>query len=484
MAEKTTRELLQEVLDSFNRMDSTAAEMQVQEAENRRWTLWGSPMPSDEDMDTLITAVTDPERYDDTPEGLAKDILANTLVEDFFHAIGLVPEDRTVSEDLVFKYYTPHWFKMMEDYGAVSPEAVDVITNLMQGKPSQLKEEDYSEKRTPDEDHTEFIETLRRIFDFGGPTEVAQGPLDKAVGFLTGIPLKPEEEAFNVGNALTDYLSGSLGVDKDLGRKSIVNFIDEGIDSGLTALAEILQAFDANDDRESLNDVVMEELRTNPTLPGFIKPRPKLGTVGISHPPLERGDRGRDVMNLQEALEEAGFAVGKVDGIFGRLTQQAMSDYQRALGLDVTGKLDIASIRSLASLNIKSRETQRQEAMEAVLGTQGDTPLGERSQERKDLQFLLGETYENPTLVRLGAQRARVENNISRTLRRGAQGDDVRTLQAVLAEKGFDPGPADGIYGPLTEAAVRAFQDYRGLTVDGVAGKQTLGSLVIYGGRR
>lgn len=47
---------------------------------------------------------------------------------------------------------------------------------------------------------------------------------------------------------------------------------------------------------------------------------------------------------------------------------------------------------------------------------------------------------------------------VDRTLRQGLAGDDVKMLQERLAGLGFDPGPADGIYGGLTMQAVWAFE--------------------------
>ncbi len=51
-------------------------------------------------------------------------------------------------------------------------------------------------------------------------------------------------------------------------------------------------------------------------------------------------------------------------------------------------------------------------------------------------------------------------------------------IQDALNRLGADPVLlVDGSYGPITEAAVRAFQQARGLTVDGLIGPQTLGVL-------
>jgi hypothetical protein len=58
-------------------------------------------------------------------------------------------------------------------------------------------------------------------------------------------------------------------------------------------------------------------------------------------------------------------------------------------------------------------------------------------------------------------------------LRAGASGPGVADLQRALGVA------ADGVYGPLTRAAVRDFQSRRGLTVDGIAGPATFAALGI-----
>jgi peptidoglycan hydrolase-like protein with peptidoglycan-binding domain len=50
---------------------------------------------------------------------------------------------------------------------------------------------------------------------------------------------------------------------------------------------------------------------------------------------------------------------------------------------------------------------------------------------------------------------------------------DVRQLQRALRNGAYGPGPVDGVYGPLTEGAVRRFQEAQGLAIDGIVGPQT-----------
>jgi peptidoglycan hydrolase-like protein with peptidoglycan-binding domain len=63
------------------------------------------------------------------------------------------------------------------------------------------------------------------------------------------------------------------------------------------------------------------------------------------------------------------------------------------------------------------------------------------------------------------------------TVKKGDQGDAVSAAQTLLAARGQDAG-VDGDFGDQTDAAVRAFQKAKGLTVDGVVGSQTWAALV------
>lgn len=61
-----------------------------------------------------------------------------------------------------------------------------------------------------------------------------------------------------------------------------------------------------------------------------------------------------------------------------------------------------------------------------------------------------------------------------KTLRVGSTGTQVKVLQWLLNHTtDYTSGVVDGIFGTKTVAAVRAFQQAKGLTVDGIVGKKT-----------
>ena len=67
--------------------------------------------------------------------------------------------------------------------------------------------------------------------------------------------------------------------------------------------------------------------------------------------------------------------------------------------------------------------------------------------------------------------------SITRELYRGSQGDDVRMLQRLLRDLGYNAA-VDGYFGTQTRNAVIQFQKNNGLKADGIAGARTIRKLV------
>lgn len=89
---------------------------------------------------------------------------------------------------------------------------------------------------------------------------------------------------------------------------------------------------------------------------------------------------------------------------------------------------------------------------------------GANSGSTEDKPTRPGPTYEYS--VRLGL------------LKEGMEDAQVKTVQVLLAAKGYEPGQADGIMGPLTAEAVKSFQRDGGLLDDGEVGGDTWKALL------
>lgn len=92
---------------------------------------------------------------------------------------------------------------------------------------------------------------------------------------------------------------------------------------------------------------------------------------------------------------------------------------------------------------------------------------------------ILAEAFDS---VKTGA--TELELTIDRLLNKGTKGNDVKQMQKVLKQLGYELGNfgenkdgIDGVFGSVTQAAVRAFQEANGLTVDGIVGPETLKAL-------
>lgn len=96
--------------------------------------------------------------------------------------------------------------------------------------------------------------------------------------------------------------------------------------------------------------------------------------------------RGDDVVTLQQSLSLLGFDPGRVDGIFGPLTETALADFQANVGLPQDGTLTMSTLRELERLaprdtskrmvsEVRQRVDLIREATTRKLGIGGDSPL-------------------------------------------------------------------------------------------------------------
>ncbi|HEX4231631.1 MAG TPA: peptidoglycan-binding domain-containing protein [Bryobacteraceae bacterium] len=60
--------------------------------------------------------------------------------------------------------------------------------------------------------------------------------------------------------------------------------------------------------------------------------------------------------------------------------------------------------------------------------------------------------------------------------------DSVRQAQQALKDKGYDPGPVDGVAGPKTHDALRQYQHKENLNANGQLGSETMDHLGVRSG--
>lgn len=151
---------------------------------------------------------------------------------------------------------------------------------------------------------------------------------------------------------------------------------------------------------------------------------------GIPERNLSEGDSGNDVKSVQKRLIALGYLSGSADGQYGSGTAAAMEAFQQMNGLTANGKGSAATYAKLYS--------------DDALTSQG---------------------------VKQGESVPAYTN-----LRSGATGPMVIRLQQALVKLDYRL-TVTGTYDDATIEAVRSFQAINGLTVDGVAGKNTQSKL-------
>jgi hypothetical protein len=75
---------------------------------------------------------------------------------------------------------------------------------------------------------------------------------------------------------------------------------------------------------------------------------PAQANAALGGETLHPGDRGEDVEELQEALQQGGFHSGKTDGVYGSVTASSVKAFQKYEGLTTDGVAGEATLEKLS----------------------------------------------------------------------------------------------------------------------------------------
>ena len=215
---------------------------------------------------------------------------------------------------------------------------------------------------------------------------------------------------------------------------------------------------------------------------------------------LRKGATGSAVKDLQTKLKKLGFYNASIDGDYGDTTVAAVKAFQKKYNLTADGvagsetlkKLDSAyknadsdkddgSLRKGATGSaVKDLQTKLKKLgfyNASIDGDYGDTTVAAVKAFQKKYNLTADGVAGSETLKKLDSAYKNADSNTSTdddSLRKGATGTAVKTLQTNLKKLGFYTAYVDGSFGSTTESAVKAFQKKYGLTADGVAGSATL----------
>ena len=215
---------------------------------------------------------------------------------------------------------------------------------------------------------------------------------------------------------------------------------------------------------------------------------------------LRKGATGSAVKDLQTKLKKLGFYNAYVDGSYGDTTVAAVKAFQKKYNLTADGVAGSETLKKLDSAyknagSDKDDDSLRKGATGSAVkdlqtklkklgfynayvdGSYGDTTVAAVKAFQKKYNLTADGVAGSETLKKLDSAYKNADSNTSTdddSLRKGATGTAVKTLQTNLKKLGFYTAYVDGSFGATTESAVKAFQRKYGLTADGVAGSATL----------
>ena len=197
----------------------------------------------------------------------------------------------------------------------------------------------------------------------------------------------------------------------------------------------------------------------------------------------KKGDRGSKISYLQEELLFRGFYQGKIDGVYGSQTENAVKRFQSAHNLAITGFVDEFTLKELQKPVIDFELTQPFQPKTKFASVVVPISYTEKVQYLSKDSCAFPDTFgcsqdSSKNQVSVGNKQFPGNLGVSRfdgypQLRNGSRGFYVERIQEILRRLGYDPGRVDGRFGTNTKRAVQAFQRSRCLSSDGIVGSET-----------
>ena len=227
---------------------------------------------------------------------------------------------------------------------------------------------------------------------------------------------------------------------------------------------------------------------------------------------IKLGSTGSEVAQLQTMLTKLGYYSGNITGHAGEKTVEAIRAFQKKNGLTQDGIAGSATMNKLRTLidpgytppaeekkadqsaeNVKAAQSKLKElglyngqitgnigsktkaaikAFQKKYGLTADGVLNAQT-----LGKIRSASAEDPAAEEKEEEKTPVSTQSGASLKLGATGKAVSSLQENLKQLEYYYGSVTGHYGSLTCAAVLKFQRANGLTADGVAGKKTIAAV-------
>lgn len=186
-----------------------------------------------------------------------------------------------------------------------------------------------------------------------------------------------------------------------------------------------------------------------------------------------------EIRAAQTRLIELGYLSGEADGVMGAATSGALGVFQRDNGLDVTGEIDDATRAQLLDEEAEpvSQTTRIQQRLIELgyLSGEADGDFGPAS---KEALRLFQEANGLPANGEIDGIDEIDESTLNALFSDSAKGDTVRMAQARLIELGYLSGTADGIFGAKSESAILRFQKAYSLETTGQPDAATMEKLL------